>query len=458
MDHFSSFEAFAILAFATGLAELLNARFLKLPSAMGLVVMSLLVVGIALLLEVTGVHAVESIEHMLPKNSDFKKYLIDSCLAFLLYAAAISVDQRTLRKHLFPVLFFATIGVVISTVFVALACWGICEVRGVDFVFPAALIFGAIISPTDALAVNPLLERISGKRSWKSIISGESLFNDAMALLLFVVFTKFAISGKLETSSGLMLEFLREAGIAIGVGLGTAAIATAVVMIAPNRTKLGRILISMSLAAGSYALATRFEASGPIAVVTAGLALVFTLKKLKTVKPMEEVALFWRLVEQMLAALFFFLIGLEVLTVNWSWFLVGMAAMGWIVVLVARFITVLVGYGSLAVMIDVGKVRNFIFPMTLAGVRGAISIALALSLPVASKFPYRDHIIVMTFGAVVIGLLVQGGALILMADPLQKAEESSLRLRKPFRNLLSSDFWRHRMKKYFLRHRNKNQS
>jgi CPA1 family monovalent cation:H+ antiporter len=173
---------------------------------------------------------------------------------------------------------------------------------------------------------------------------------------------------------------------------------------------------------------------------------------------MEEVALFWRLVEQMLAALFFFLIGLEVLTVDWSWFLVGMAAMGWIVVLVARFITVLVGYGSLAVMIDVGKVRNFIFPMTLAGVRGAISIALALSLPLAGEFPYRDHIIVMTFGAVVIGLLIQGGALILMAEPLQKAEESTLRLRRPFRNLLSSQFWRHHMKKHFLRRRNKNQS
>lgn len=455
MESFSPFEAFAILAFATGTAEVLNARFLKLPSAMGLVILSLLVVGIALLLELLGIHAAEAIELVLPKTSDFKRYLIDSCLAFLLYAAAISVDQNTLRRHFLPILFFATVGVVLSTVFVALSLWGFGKLSGVAFAFSGALVFGAIIAPTDALAVHPLLDRISGKRSWKTIISGESLFNDAMALLLVVVFTKFATTGELAKSSSLMVEFLREAGIAIGVGLGTAVVAAAAGIIGGNRSKLGRMLISMSLATGSYALATRFDASGPIAVVTAGLAIMYALNKSKHIKPIEDSTIFWGFVEQVLAAMFFFLIGLEVLTVKWSWFLVGMAAVGWIVVLAARFITVLIGYGSMAVMIRFGKARDFIFPMTFAGVRGAISIALALSLPVASDFPYRGQIIVMTFGAVVIGLLIQGGALILMAEPLEHAEESTLRLRKPFRNLLSTYFWRHRMKKRLSRHEDK---
>ena len=449
MDPFTPFEAFAVLAFATGTAEVLNARFLKLPSAMGLVAMSLLVVGIALLLELLGVHAAEGIEMVLPRDADFKRYLIDSCLALLLYAAAISVDQNSLRKQIIPVLFFATLGVVLSTILVGVSVWGLGTLMGMSFAFSAALLFGAIISPTDALAVHPLLERISGRRSWKSIISGESLFNDAMALLLVVVFTQFAVTGEVASTSVMVLEFMREAGIAIGVGLGTAIVAACVGVIGLNRSKVGRMLLSISLATGSYALAMRMDASGPIAVVTAGLSIVYLMKKSVKFTPMEEAVIFWRVIEQVLAAMFFFLIGLEILTVSWSWSLVGMAALGWIVVLLARFITVLIGYGWMAVLLRVGRPRDFLLPMTLAGVRGAISIALVLSLPISENFPYRDQIIVMTFGAVVLGLLVQGSILMAMSEPLQRVKETPIRLRRPFRRVKSS-FELFRRKKHWF--------
>ena len=427
MEHLSLFESFAVLSLATGLAEVINARFLKLPFAMGLVLLSLVTVGIAWGLSLLGVRSMEAIQAMLPSDSALKEVFIDSSLALMLYAAATSMDRRRLRSHLLPVLFLATVGVVLSTAMVAVGVYQFGPLVGFEFTIPAALLFGAIIAPTDALAIKPILERFSGKRAWKTVLEGESLLNDAMALVLVVTFANWAGSVEATPGTNLVFEFAREAFVAVVIGAGMAIFIALAGALVNERNSLARLLLSIALATASYTLALRFDASGPVAVVTAGLVIKELIHQSASVPGSDELNSFWLNIERLFASMFCFLIGLELATIGFQFWMLGLALIAWLLVLAARFLTVGLSFATLSVVVDLGKPHHFIGPMTLAGVRGAISIALALSLP---ESVHREPIVVMTFGAVVLGLLVQGGVLLRQAGRWSNHEESELQVRQ----------------------------
>ena len=438
-----TFDLFAILTGATGLALLVNGRFLRLPPAMGLVLIGVVILGIGMLLELLGVPALESIKKVVPKEYQFKSYLLDGGLSLLLYAAAVSIDPGKLRKVMLPVLFFSTVGVVLSTLFVGFGCWFGGNLSGFPISLVSALLFGAIISPTDVTAVSKVIDRIPESRAWKSILIGESLFNDAIALLLVTVFIQFATNHAANTTgSELALIFIRDLGLAVGIGAGLAIAVSMLSYACGDVSEEGRILLSISLATGSYTLAIAFDASGPIAVVTAGLTVMWMIRKAPNFKPMESGKVFWSIIERGFSGMFFLLMAFESLFLDWTWFFLFVGIGGWIMVLVSRLLTVLVGYGTTSLFLNLGSAVHFLAPMTLAGVRGAISVALAISLP--DSIADVDRIQAMVYGTVVLGILVQGGMLLLLAHRLKGSKEESLKLRAPLRSLIRPSTWFHR--------------
>ncbi len=434
----NGFALFAILATATGFAEMANRRYLKLPTAMGLVIISLLGVGVVLLLDFFGVNASESVRNVLPTGKDFQEFFIDSSLALMLYAAATSIDPAALRRHALPIIFFATIGTLISVILVAIGTYYIGIGIGVSISPEIALLFGAIIAPTDPIAVSKVTEKIKGWRTWKAIVTGESLFNDAIALIIFTLVLN-SILGQADPQSDHFFEmFLKEVLIAVGVGLGVVFVTGCFSFLMQSDCVEGRFMVGIGIAAGSFSLAEALGGSGPIAVVTAGITTMWAMRNSPTMKPHATVMSYWMVVEHCLASMFFLLIGFEVLTVDWKLAFILLGISAWVAVFFARIVTVTIGYVSLAIILKLGSMFYFVMPVSLAGVRGALSVALALSLPMSlgKDTESRSMILAMTFGAVVIGIILQSSGLMAAADSLNRHRSNRVRLRKPIRSVL----------------------
>ena len=435
----SGFALFAILVSATGYALMINSRYLKLPTAMGLVLISLGVVGIVLVLDAVGLPASTELKKILPSGQDFQDFLINSSLALMLYAAATSIDAKVLRRHALPILFFATAGTVMSVILVAIGTYWIGIALGIPMSPSIALLFGAIIAPTDPIAVSKITEKIKGWRTWKAIVTGESLFNDAIALIIFTLVLGSILGEEMPGGNVHFMEmFLQEVLIAVGIGLGVVIAVGLLGFIMDPENMEGRLLIGIGAASGSFTAADSLGGSGPVAVVTTGLATMWILRTSPSIRPMPAVMNTWSLIERCLASMFFLLIGVEVLTVNWQlgFILLGIGA--WLTVFLARVTTVTIGYAGLAVLMKLGSAYQFIMPVSLAGVRGALSVALALSLPMqlGGSPENRELILAMTFGAVVIGILLQSSALMAASESLNRHRASRVRLRRPLRSVL----------------------
>lgn len=435
----SGFALFAILATVTGFAEMANQRHLKLPTAMGLVLISLLGVGVVLLLDAFGIDATGAVRSVLPTGKEYQEFFVNSSLALMLYAASTSFEGGVLSRHALPILFFATVGTLISVALVALGIYWLGVAVGVGITPGVALLFGAIIAPTDPIAVSRVTDRIRGGRTWKAIIAGESLFNDAIALIIFTVVLA-GLGGEATPDGGahFLGLFLKEVLIAVGCGLGLVFAFGCLSFLMHAESVEGRFMVGLGIAAGSFSLAEAFGGSGPIAVVTAGLTTSWALRSGPHVRPHPTVMSIWKVIEHSLAAMFFILIGFEVLTVDWqaTFLLLGVGA--WAAVFLARIAAVLTGYVSLTPLLKLGSMVHFVMPMSLAGVRGALSVALALALPITLQGDpgNRPLILAMTFGAVVIGILLQSTGLLLAARSLARHGSEPVRLRGPLRGLL----------------------
>jgi CPA1 family monovalent cation:H+ antiporter len=436
----NGFALFAILATATGFAEMANKRYLKLPTAMGLVLISLGGVAVVFMLDAFGLDASEGVREILPTGKDFQDFFINSSLALMLYAAATSIDAGALRRHALPILFFATIGTLISVVLVAIGTYYIGIALNVPISPSIALLFGAIIAPTDPIAVSKVTEKIKGWRTWKAIVTGESLFNDAIALIIFTLVLNSILGQSNPESEHFLQMFLKEVLIAVGVGVGLVFVIGCFAFLMHSDSIEGRFMVGIGIAAGSYSLADAFGGSGPIAVVTAGLTTMWAMRNSPSMKPNPMVMNYWNVIEHCLASMFFLLIGFEVLTVDWKIAFVLLGVSAWAAVFFARVVTVTIGYASLAIILKLGSMFYFVMPVSLAGVRGALSVALALSLPMSlgTDTESRSMILAMTFGAVVIGIILQSSGLMATANMLNRHRSNRVRLRKPLRSVLVS--------------------
>lgn len=392
-----------VLVVLTALFGWINARFLKLPFTIGLMVVSM---AFSLLVLAVGTIDVSLLryEQQLVESIDFHELLMDGMLSMLLFAGALHVDFGKLRAYAAPILAFATLGVLTSTMLVAGMSWWVLQWLGMPVDFIYCLLFGALISPTDPIAALGILKKLGVPKRLEIKIVGESLFNDGIGVVVFLTLYQVAQLGVDQVTLGsVSLLVLEEVGggVLLGFALGWIGYR----MLSAIDDHEVEILITLALVVGGYALANALHFSGPLAMVVAGLMIGNERFRHESMseKTRSYVDAFWEIIDVLLNALLFVLIGLEivVLPFNGGYLLAGLLAIP--MVLMARFLSI---SGPIAVFRRRLEFEpNTPLIMTWGGLRGGISIALALSL--SADMP-RDLILGVTYAVVAFSIVVQG--------------------------------------------------
>ena len=397
----SVFGVFAVLITATALLAWFNERFLRLPATIGVMAAALflslmLIVGARL-----GLPAEHWAEEVLGQV-DFNAVLMQGMLSLLLFAGALHVDLNRLLERKWSILSLATVGVVLSTFLMGGLFYLLLRLFDINIPFIYALLFGALISPTDPIAVMGILRGAKAPERLETMIIGESLFNDGVGVVVFTVVLGVATAGHAISAPEVGKLFLEEAvgGALYGFVLGYVAYR----MLKSVDQHTVEILITLALVTGGYYLAGVLHTSGPIAMVVAGLFIgkhgrIFGMSE----GSREHRDNFWELPDEILNALLFAIIGFEILVLDPEPRLLPIVVLMIPLALVVRFVTVGAPISLLA------RVRDYppstVALMTWGGLRGGISIALALAIPAS---PYRDVILFVTYGIVVFSILVQG--------------------------------------------------
>jgi CPA1 family monovalent cation:H+ antiporter len=396
---------FSVITSLFGISSLfsyINARWIKLPGVIGVM---LLAIFSALFTVFAGKAFPQFTELIieLSDSIDFSTTLLDILLGFLLFASALHFDVKKLRSNLKGVLIISTVGVLLSTLIFGTIFFYVVDFIGLDVPFIYCLIFGALVSPTDAVAVAALLKATKMPSRLETIINGESLFNDGIGIVLFVTFVGLAATPEESFSlAHTSLLFVQEVfgGLALGLAFGYIAFR----MIRKIQDFQTIVMISLTLVMIISALGNFLHVSVPLAVVAAGLLIgsnPFGMSKESKVNEyLEQV---WKLFDELLNTILFVLIGLQMVSVSFSsaYFIAGGVAI--IILLVARLLSIFLPIVLLRQTLKIPY--NSILILTWAGLRGGISVALALSLPLS---PYRELILTASFCIVVFSIIVQG--------------------------------------------------
>jgi CPA1 family monovalent cation:H+ antiporter len=396
------FEIIAILLTISAVFSFINYRFLKLPTTIGLMLIALV---FSLFLIVAG-KFIPGSNHWaveLLREVDFDETLLHGMLSFLLFAGALHVNLGDLRQQYRVIAGLATVGIVISTFVVGGLSWLMLNLLGMHMSFIACLLFGALISPTDPIAVLGILKTTNTPKSLETKIAGESLFNDGVGVVLFLVLLNIATSGYQEVSAAeIGLLFVQEA--VGGAALGLAAGLLTYWFLKNVDNYQVEVLITLALVTGGYALAEGLHLSAPIAIVVAGLLIGNHGRSFAmSAKTREHLDGFWELVDEILNAVLFVLIGLEVMVLDSTGLELAAGLLAVPIVLVARFVSVAVPVAMLSYFRTFSP--HVVKILTWGGIRGGISVALALSLPAGQE---RHAILTITYAVVVFSIVVQG--------------------------------------------------
>jgi CPA1 family monovalent cation:H+ antiporter len=395
------FNAFAVLIALAALFSWLNHRFIRLPATIALLLFSLATsVGVVALGKL-GFDSEQLAQEVLDKVQ-LDQALLNGMLSFLLFAGALQVDLTDLAKRKWAVGFLASLGVIVSTAIAGVAMWAIFGALGHAVPLIWCLLFGALISPTDPISVLAILKSAHVEKSLEMKMAGEALLNDGVAVVLFVVLLGIVLGGEAVTPTHVAAVFAQEVlgGALFGLAIGY----TAYRMLATVDHYQVEILITLALVTGGYALALQWHLSGPITIVVAGVLIGNHGRQYAmSARSRERVDAFWELVDEIMNAVLFVMIGLELLRLQLDLTYAWAAALAIPAVLLARLVSVALGAAVPGLRTDFSP--RVIGVLTWGGLRGGISVALALSLPGG---PHRDAIIAVTYAVVVFSILVQG--------------------------------------------------
>lgn len=407
---FSLLDLAAILLTLSALFGWLNHKFVPLPHSIGLLVMSVVVslIMVGIDVAVPDRHLFDALTSAL-LQIDFASVVMDGMLGFLLFAGALHVDLGKLRDRALPVALLAFFGTLISTAIVGAGFYLLAGLIGHPMTWPWALVFGALISPTDPVAVLSTLKSVNIPANLEVEMQGESLFNDGVGIVLFTILLRFA-AGSGDTSPAAISELLLlEAGGGVLLGLVTGYLAYQAMRLIDDYPI--EVLITLALVTGTYAMAQKLHVSGPLSVVAAGL-LIGDRGPRYAMSERTQTYVFglWTLIDEILNSVLFLLIGLEVLVLRFEPWAVLAAGAAIPIVLAARLFAVALPPLVFA-WSTLMSVHNVPF-MTWAGIRGGISVALVLSIPDSDAKPF---ILAATYAVVLFSIIVQGSTLGIVA-------------------------------------------
>jgi len=400
----SAFHLFAALVSFAALAAYANHRLLRLPASIALMLSALAFSLGALALRHTGLFAVDDLRRLV-SSIDFGQLVLHGLLAFLLFAGALHVDLARLRSEAWTVGLLATVGVAISAGLMGLAFWTVARLLGIELPLAFAFLFGVLIAPTDPIAVLAILRQAGAPPALEMQITGESLFNDGVAVVLFISLLGFATAGGAPSAGAIGLFFLREVGGALVLGGALGFLAYRLLHGIDEYPV--EVLLTLAAAMGGYSAAEVLGVSAPITVVVAGLLIGNPGRAhAMSERTRGHVDSFWELVDYVVNAVLFVLLGLEVVLLVGD---LASSASAWLIgaavplAVAARFAGVALPIALLGTRRAFG--RGTIAMLTWGGLKGGISLALALSLP---QFPGRDLVLGATYAIVVFSMLAQG--------------------------------------------------
>lgn len=417
---FDAFDLASALVVCAAVFGYVNHRFLGLRQTTGLTVMGALASVAVVVIDrvLPDVQTGHTMRQVL-ESIDFRFALMEGMLSFLLFAGALHIDLNQMRRSRWSIGIITISAILVSTAIIGGAAWLACRAAGVPLPLLWCLLFGALISPTDPVAVLGILKQASVPHSLEVTVAGESLFNDGVGVVVFTILLQMASGGGEASLSEAGELFVREAlgGAALGALTGWIAF---VALRSIDEHNL-EVLITLALVMGGYAVAHRLHVSGPIATAVAGLIIGNHGRELAMSEVTRDyVNKFWSLIDEILNAVLFLLIGLEVILVldDWRLLLFGIAAIP--LTIAARAVSV--GLPLSALRHASGLPQGSYAILVLGGVRGGISIALALSVP---EGPHKQLIVVTTYVVVLFSVLFQSSAVTLAARRLFSPRSSS---------------------------------
>lgn len=412
------FESFSIVFTIAVLFNYINSKWIKLPSTIGLLILSLVLVTIVYLSK-SIVPSFYQFFCDIILNADFKSLLLDGILSFMLFAGALHVNLEALAEQKKSILLFATLGVLISTFIVGGLVFGAAMLIGVELPLIHALLFGALISPTDPIAVMAILKKANIAESLGIKIEGESLFNDGIGVVVFsgvlLVATATGAHSQSEIGAEIGTLFLEEAVGGLIFGLVIGFLGLRLIKSLKDNSNLA-VMISLAVVLGGYTIASMIHVSGPLAMVVAGLLIGNKIhindNKSKLQMSLNE---FWEILDDVFNGILFVLIGLAIhlLAFDIDYLILGIITI--IIVLLSRFISVFVPYSLLKH--EEEKPIKTIAILTWGGLRGGISIALALSL---NESLSSELIVYITYVVVLFSIIGQGLSIGTLAKKLYK--------------------------------------
>ncbi len=410
------FDLVAILLSLAALFAYFNHRFVGLPNGIGIMLIGLLMSLFLVLLNKLGWYQTAQVAEIIAQV-DFDDTVMNGMLSFLLFAGALHVNINRLAEKKDTIAILATIGVVMSSLIISVASYYIFRLFAIEIPYIYCLVFGVLISPTDPIAVMGILKKVGAPKSIEVKITGESLFNDGVAVVLFIAVLGVATGQSETTVSSIGWLFLQEAvgGALFGVALGYGGYW----MLRSIDNYQVEVLITIAMVTGGYSLAQHWHLSGPIAIVIAGLMIGNQGRMLAMSETTRDrLDNFWELIDEVLNAVLFLLIGVEVLLIHFLPEYIYSSLLIIPLVLLSRFI-------SVGMPVTLLKFKNTYSPhvikiLTWGGLRGGISVALVLSLPAG---PYREPLIAATYAVVLFSIVVQGLTVGRVAQ-MAKTEES----------------------------------